>query len=129
MSPKNRFTALSFLLTVALCGLGILFGLTYSSDFVKLRSEGFGRSWKLLQGSIEFSSIVAATPDDVWAQSSNGRLYHFLRSQWIEIQNVPDQIYIEDLLQKSGFEFEVVNGSNQVEPQAKAFSPITVTFT
>ncbi len=36
---------------------------------------------------------------------------------------------ILDLLQKSRFEFQVVNGSDQVETQPKAFSPITVPFT
>ncbi len=34
-----------------------------------------------------------------------------------------------DLLQKSWFEFEVVDGSDQIEAQPKAFSPITVTLT
>ena len=28
-----------------------------------------------------------------------------------------------------GFEFEVVNGSDQVETQGKTFSPVSVTFT
>ena len=47
-----------------------------------------------------------------------------------------DKVYTKvkktlDLLQKSWcrFEFEVVDGRNQIETQAKAFSAITVAFT
>ena len=97
MSPKNSFTALPYLLVVAFCGLGILLGVLYGSNFAKLRSESFGRSWKSLKGSIEFSKIIDATPDTVWAQSTNGGLYQFLRGQWIEIQHVPEDIYVENI--------------------------------
>jgi len=69
----------------------------YGSNFAKLRSEGFGRSWKPLKDSIEFSKIIDATPDTVWAQSTNGGLYQFLRGQWIEMQHVPEHIYVGNI--------------------------------
>jgi len=94
MTPQKikNFLVVALLLLI-LPGLGFAIG----RSFTYLKREGYGKSWKKLDSQTKFVEIVEANTKNVWAQTSDGKLYYFTFrcfgesgcNQWIETQAIP----------------------------------------
>jgi hypothetical protein len=96
----NRFLA-SLLLFVILSGAGLAIGIYIGKGLMYLNEEGYWSSWKKLNSRLKFEKIVEANSRNIWAEVSDGKIYHFsfncyensTCNQWIETQRVPDGIH------------------------------------
>jgi hypothetical protein len=97
MSQRVKNFLVTTLLLVALAWLGLAIGKGWSH----FRQDGYGSSWKTLSSTPKFVNIVDATPTDVWARASDGKLYYHAYNcwsgsgcyQWIGTPSVPDNTH------------------------------------
>ncbi|GEM_PF-6400697 len=81
--------------------LGIITGLGIGKVVLQLENEGLFSSWKLLDSSQEFETILEATTQTIWAQSIDGYLYTWNSNcyleiscdQWTEAKEIPQDIH------------------------------------
>lgn len=103
MSQKGKNSFVSLLLFMVFSGLGLAIGYGVGNLRYYLGSEGFFSSWTLLDGPQHFEKINDATRIQVWAQTSDGKLYYFPTNcavqadcnKWIETPQVPDNIHTD----------------------------------
>ena len=102
MFAKQKSTVVSTIFFVVFPLLGLALGMYLGDGFASLKREGFGLSWKYLKNSSPFAKIVDANSKNIWAQTSDGRLYYFpfrcnygdVCNHWIETQAVPDNVHL-----------------------------------
>jgi hypothetical protein len=89
--------------------LGIAIALNIGKVIVQFADKGALTPWRLLPGSMKFEKIVEATPNEVWAQTTDGSTYLYGDTQcdrhveckpWLKIEGVPDATHYSDEIQR-----------------------------